>query len=108
MTIIRYLLSRFSNLLFVGFLAAGFLHTRSAAAAVRDGALRVEVVSAYNLVVDSNAGTPSSYAPRAAYIGVTLHNDGTSALADVLARIGTYDDGIDSTPASTRRGRIRA
>lgn len=35
-----------------------------AVAAVRDGALRVEVITAYNLVVDSNAGTPSSYAPR--------------------------------------------
>ena len=71
---------------------------RSAGAAVRDGALRVEVVSAYNLVVDSNAGTPSSYAPRAAYIGVTLHNDGTSELTDILARIGNYNDGVGPTP----------
>ena len=35
-------------------------------AAVSAGALRMEVVCAYNLVVDSNAGTPSSYAPKSA------------------------------------------
>jgi len=67
-------------------------------AATKDGALRVEVITAYNLVVDSNAGTPSSYAPRSAYVGVTFHNDGDTPLTDVFAYIGNYNDGIESTP----------
>lgn len=78
--------------------AAVFIAAVPSRAATRDGALRVEVVSAYNLVVDSNAGTPSSYAPRAATIGVTLHNDGASDLTDIFARIGDYDDGVAPTP----------
>ena len=45
--------------------------------------LRIEVISAYNLVVDSNVESPSTYAPRAAYLGATYHNDGTNALTDV-------------------------
>lgn len=31
--------------------------------------LRIEVISAYNLVVDSNVESPSTYAPRSAYLG---------------------------------------
>lgn len=63
------------------------------------GALRVEVITAYNLVVDSNAGTPSSYAPRSAYIGATFHNDGSVPFTDVVAHIGNYTNGLaGSTP----------
>jgi len=69
-----------------------------ARAALRDGALRVEVITAYNLVVDSNAGTPASYAPRSAYIGATFHNDGTVPLTDLIARIGDYKGGAGDTP----------
>jgi uncharacterized repeat protein (TIGR01451 family) len=67
-------------------------------AATQDGPLRVEVITAYNLIVDSNAGTPSSYAPRSAYIGVTFHNDGATALNDVFACIGNYNGGTGATP----------
>lgn len=55
--------------------------------------LRIEVISAYNLVVDSNVESPSTYAPRAAYLGATYHNDGTNALTDVWAYIGDYAAG---------------
>ena len=80
------------------FMAASILLPLAGVAAVSDGSLRVEVVTAYNLIVDSNAGTPSSYAPRSAYIGATFHNDGTAALTDVFAYIGNYNGGTDPTP----------
>ncbi|MDA3926728.1 MAG: GEVED domain-containing protein [Kiritimatiellae bacterium] len=67
-------------------------------AATVDGNLRVEVVTAYNLVVDSNAGTPSSYAPRSAYVGAAFHNDGTTAITDLIANIGNYNGGTGATP----------
>jgi len=69
-------------------------------AATQDGPLRVEVCSGYNLIVDSNAGSPSSYAPGAAYIGVTLHNDGTTDLTDIVACVGNYNDGASPTPGT--------
>ena len=59
-------------------------------AATVDGNLRVEVITAYNLVVDSNAGTPSSYAPQSAYVGATFHNDGETPITDLIANIGDY------------------
>jgi len=67
-------------------------------AGTTDGALRVEMITAYNFVVDSNAGTPSSYAPRSAYLGATFHNDGSVPLTDILARIGDYQGGAGDTP----------
>ncbi len=66
--------------------------------AATDGALRVELVTTYNLTVDSNAGSPSSYAPRAAYLGATFHNDGSVPLTDVIACIGDYKGGAGDTP----------
>lgn len=60
--------------------------------------LRVEISAAPNFVVDSNVGSPSSYAPRAAYIGATFYNDGTNNLTDVFANIGNYNGGVGSTP----------
>lgn len=63
-------------------------------AALTDGALRVEIVTAYNLVVDSNAGT----SPKSAYIGVTYHNDGSVPLTDLVAHVGNYNGGTGSTP----------
>jgi len=67
-------------------------------AANPDGSLRVEVIAAYNLVVDSNVETPATYAPRSAYMGATFHNDGTNDLTDVFAYIGNYVDGTNDTP----------
>ncbi|MGD9781850.1 MAG: hypothetical protein AB7V14_06825 [Kiritimatiellia bacterium] len=61
--------------------------------------LRIEMIAAYNLVVDSNVESPSTYAPRAAYLGATDHNDGTNALTDVWAYIGDFTNG---TPGVVR------
>lgn len=75
-----------------------WLGVSSGLCATADGSLRVEVITAYNLIVDSNAGTPASYAPRSAYIGVTLYNDGSVPLTDVFAYIGNYTGGASNTP----------
>jgi uncharacterized repeat protein (TIGR01451 family) len=74
------------------------LSTTFTYAANPDGALRVEVVTAYNLVVDSNAGTPASYSPKSAYMGATFCNDGSAVLSNVVAYIGDYIDGVNDTP----------
>ncbi len=58
-----------------------------------DGSLRIEIITAYNLVVDSNAGTPASYAPESAYLGAKFCNDGDAPLTNVWAYIGNYDAG---------------
>jgi uncharacterized repeat protein (TIGR01451 family) len=60
--------------------------------------LRIEVIAAYNLVVDSNVEAPSTYAPRAAYLGAKIYNDGTNDLAGVTAYIGNYVNGTADTP----------
>ncbi|OGV63632.1 MAG: hypothetical protein A2498_06670 [Lentisphaerae bacterium RIFOXYC12_FULL_60_16] len=62
------------------------------------GDLRIEVVTAYNLVVDSNVESPSTYAPRSAYLGAKIYNDGTNDLTDVYAYIGDYLGGTNDTP----------
>ncbi len=62
-----------------------------------DGDLRVEIVTAYNLVVDSNAESPSTYAPKSAYIGAKFCNDGTEPLTNVWAYIGDLDAGTPGT-----------
>lgn len=59
-------------------------------AANPDGNLRIEIRTGWNLVVDSNAGSPSSYAPKAAYISALFCNDGTNQLTDVYANVGDY------------------
>ena len=69
----------------------------SAHAANPDGDLRIEVASAYNFVVDSNVESPSTYAPRAAYLSATFYNDGTNALTNVWAYIGDYTNGTPGT-----------
>ena len=75
----------------------------SVRAANPDGDLRVEIITAYNLVVDSNAGTPSSYAPESAYIGAKFYNDGTNALTNVWAYIGDLAAGTPGTyPSRTQ------
>lgn len=60
--------------------------------------LRVEVVTAPNFVVDSNVESPSTYGPRAAYIGVRVWNDTAAALSNVFVYIGDYVDGAHDTP----------
>ncbi len=52
--------------------------------------LRIEVMKAYNFIVDSNVEAPSSYGPRSAYLGAKFCNDGTTAITNVTAYIGNY------------------
>ena len=62
------------------------------------GALSVEVMSGYNLVVDSNVTSPSTYAPSAAYIGAKVCNTGDASLANVTLNTGNFNAGVSSTP----------
>src|SRR5215207_3734335 len=67
------------------------------------GDLRIEVITAYNFIVDSNVESPSTYAPRAATLGAKFCNDGANDLSDVFGYVGNYDPNgdlnpIDSTP----------
>ncbi len=55
-----------------------------------DGDLRVEILAGYNLVVDSNAGSPSTYAPSAATVIGRFCNDSGSALTNVWGYVGNY------------------
>jgi hypothetical protein len=47
-------------------------------AAIQDGPLKMEVITAYNFVVDSNVETPASYSPSAAHLGVKIQNTGVA------------------------------
>ncbi len=76
-----------------GLVAAALLAPVAALAANPDGDLRIEPIAAYNFVVDSNVESPSTYAPRAAYLSAKFHNDGTNALTNVWAYIGDYTNG---------------
>jgi hypothetical protein len=64
------------------------LWAAAAAAATVDGTLRIEVITAYNLVIDSNIETPAGAGPTACHLGVRIYNDGTNPVTDVYARIG--------------------
>src|SRR6476620_1305580 len=59
-----------------------------AGALTSDGPLRMEPITAYNFVVDSNVETPSSYSPSAAHLGVRITNTGTVTLSNVVVNIG--------------------
>lgn len=65
----------------------------SAFAANPDGDLRIEVSAGANFVVDSNVESPSTYAPRSAYIGATFYNDGTTDMTNVFVNIGDFAAG---------------
>src|SRR5688572_26823788 len=69
--------------------------TASVAAAPSDGVLRIEPITAYNFVVDSNVETPATYAPEAATIGARFCNDGATDLANLFAYVGNYDPNSD-------------
>ncbi|MFL5801497.1 MAG: SdrD B-like domain-containing protein [Roseiflexaceae bacterium] len=73
-------------------------------AAPTDGDLRIETITAYNLVVDSNVESPSTYAPEAATIGAQFCNDGTNDMIDAFASIGNFDPNNDSNPADSTPG----
>ena len=57
-------------------------------------ALTVDIQTGYNLVVDSNVTSPSTYAPDAAYIGAEVCNTDTStALNNVFVYVGDQTAG---------------
>jgi uncharacterized repeat protein (TIGR01451 family) len=60
--------------------------------------LRVEILAAYNLVVDSNVESPSTYAPSVATVAGRFCNESGGALTDVQGFIGNYVDGTSDTP----------
>lgn len=60
----------------------------SLASQLQDGGLKIQVISAYNLVVDSNVESPSSYSPRSAYLGVKIQNTGATTLNDIYVKMG--------------------
>ncbi|HEX2832809.1 MAG TPA: SdrD B-like domain-containing protein [Thermoanaerobaculia bacterium] len=69
-----------------------------AAPAHAAGALSVEIVNGYNLVVDSNVTSPSTYGPASAYIGAKVCNTGDASLSNVFINTGNYNAGVGSTP----------
>lgn len=69
------------------------------------GVLNVQIVNGYNLVVDSNITAPSTYGPKAAYIGAKICNTGTAALKNVFANLGNYDAGRSFAATTTSGSR---
>lgn len=57
------------------------------------GVLEVEIVASYNLVVDSNAMSPSTYAPSVATVMGRFCNTGDTDLTDVQGYIGDFASG---------------
>ncbi len=55
-----------------------------------DGDLSMSILSAYNLIVDSNVESPSTYAPTSVHFGVTICNNGSDDMTDVVINIGDY------------------
>jgi len=90
--------ARFSFLAAAIVLASLFVAAPASAAS----ALSVEIINGYNLIVDSNVTSPSTYAPSAAYIGARVCNTGTPnvdpALQNVIFNTGNYNGGVSSTP----------
>jgi hypothetical protein len=65
-----------------------------------NGALRVEVTATPNFIVDSNTSAALSKTPRSAYITAKVWNDGPTDLNDVIAYIGNFNNGTNSTPGT--------
>ncbi|HND53649.1 MAG TPA: DUF4347 domain-containing protein, partial [Pirellulaceae bacterium] len=55
---------------------------------LQSGGLKLETITAYNFVVDSNVETPATYGPRAAHLGVRLTNTGATTLNNISVNIG--------------------
>ncbi|MEW5736846.1 MAG: SdrD B-like domain-containing protein [Thermodesulfobacteriota bacterium] len=79
-------------------LAAALFWVLGAGTGLCAGVLKVEIVNGYNLVVDSNVTAPSTYAPKSAYIGAKICNTGDAPLANVVAYVGDYVNGVSDTP----------
>ncbi len=83
---------------------AAFASLFVASPASAAGALSVQILNGYNLVVDSNVTSPSTYGPSAAYIGARICNTGTNpvtdSLSNVITNVGNYNGGVGSTPGT--------
>lgn len=77
------------------FLSTTFAFINMAHAA---GNLSVEIIAAYNLVVDSNVSSPSTYAPSVATVIGKYCNTGSDPLTDVQGYIGDYTGSGSGTP----------
>ena len=55
--------------------------------------LRVEILAGYNLVVDSNVTSPSTFGPSAATVAGKVCNTGSTPITNVVLNIGDYDSG---------------
>src|SRR5512139_36581 len=63
------------------------------------GQVSVEIIAAYNLVVDSNVLAPSTYAPAVATVGGKVCNlSSTEPVTGLQVFIGNYNGGVGSTP----------
>ena len=81
------------------------LGSAHAQAANPSGQLRIEVNTAYNVIVDSNVETPATYAPQAFFMSAKIWNDGTNDLTGVFAYTGSYSNGNNDLPGSFPRDR---
>lgn len=70
-----------------------FVAAVAAQPAFAAGQLSVEFNAPFNVIVDSNVCSPSTYAPQVATVGVGFCNTGDAPLTDVVGRIGNYTAG---------------
>lgn len=66
--------------------------------------LEITPLSAYNLIVDSNVLSPSSYGPNSATLGARYCNKSGSSMSNVWAYIGDYDLNRDNNGADSTAG----
>ncbi len=78
-------------------IALAFLVPAALHATTQDGPLRMEIIAAPNLVVDSNIESPAGRSPSAAHMGVRIYNDGPDALTNVRVNIGSLIDQVNGT-----------
>jgi uncharacterized repeat protein (TIGR01451 family) len=57
------------------------------------GTLAVELNAPYNVIVDSNVCSPSTYAPQVVTVGAGFCNKGDAPLTDVVGHIGNFTSG---------------
>ncbi|MEW5868418.1 MAG: SdrD B-like domain-containing protein [Chloroflexota bacterium] len=80
--------------------ALGLLLQQNLIAQAADG-LTVQILAGYNLVVDSNSESPSTYAPSVATVAVKYCNTSGGTLNDVVGSIGDYNP---TTPSASTPG----
>jgi protocatechuate 3,4-dioxygenase beta subunit len=68
----------------------------ASAQSVSDGPLKMEIITAYNFVVDSNVESPSTKGPAAAHLAVRITNTGATPLSNVVVNLGDYDAGTST------------